>query len=136
VAALWREIDRHGAFDLAASGEFARVAGTGFVSGHSTHADRLRTIRAIFEQSGRIIDTHTADGVKVALELREPDETVVCLETALPVKFEATIIEALGRPPARPAGFEAIESAPRRFEVMDPDAEAVKRYISERCGDA
>ncbi|MFN9124177.1 MAG: threonine synthase [bacterium] len=135
VRALWREIDERGAFDLAASGEFAKVAQTGFVSGHSTHADRLRTIRSTFEGSGRIVDTHTADGIKVALELREPGETVVCLETALPVKFEATILEALGRPPSRPSGFEALESAPLRFEVMDADTVAVKRYIEARCAD-
>ena len=135
VRALWREIDERGAFDLAASGEFAKVAETGFVSGHSTHADRLRTIRSTFEVSGRIVDTHTADGIKVALELREPGETVVCLETALPVKFEATIIEALGRPPSRPSGFEALESSPLRFDVMDADTVAVKRYIEAHCAD-
>ena len=133
VRALWREIDERGAFDLAASGEFTKVAQTGFVSGHSTHADRLRTIRSTFECSGRIVDTHTADGIKVALELREPGETVVCLETALPVKFEATIIEALGRAPSRPSGFEGLESAPLRFDVMDADVVAVKRYIEARC---
>ncbi len=133
VRALWREIEERGAFDLAATGEFARLAETGFASGHSTHADRLRTIRSVFEGSGRIVDTHTADGIKVALELRERGETVVCLETALPAKFEATIVEALGRPPSRPAGFESIESAPRRFEVMDADTAAVKRYIEAHC---
>ena len=133
VRALWREIDERGSFDLAASGEFSKVAQTGFVSGHSTHADRLRTIRSTYEGCGRIVDTHTADGIKVALELREPGEQIVCLETALPVKFEATIVEALGRPPVRPAGFEALESAPRRFDVMDPDTDAVKRYIEARC---
>ena len=133
VRALWHEIDERGAFDLAASGEFAQVAATGFVSGHSTHADRLRTIRSTFDGCGRIVDTHTADGIKVALELREPGETVVCLESALPVKFEATIIEALGRAPLRPAGFEALESAPLRFDVMDADTAAVKRYIEAHC---
>ncbi|MBC7780167.1 MAG: threonine synthase [Proteobacteria bacterium] len=133
VRALWREIDARGAFDLAASGEFARVPATGFVSGHSTHADRLRTIRDVFEASGRIVDTHTADGIKVARDYAEPGVPVVCLETALPAKFEATIVEALGRVPERPLGFANIESLPKRFEVMDADTEAVKRFIAERC---
>jgi len=39
----------------------------GFVSGKSTHANRLDTIRATCEQHGMMIDTHTADGLKVAL---------------------------------------------------------------------
>jgi threonine synthase len=133
VAALWREIDARGAFDLKASGEFARVADTGFVSGFSTHADRLRTIRSVFEASGRIVDTHTADGIKVAREQRETGVPLICLETALPAKFEATIVEAIGRAPVRPAGLEQIESLPRRFEVMDPDAAAVKRFIELHC---
>jgi len=57
---------------------------------------------------------------------------LVCLETALPVKFADTIREALGRDPDRPREFEGLESLPQRFDVIDPDAEAVKRYIAER----
>ena len=40
----------------------------GFVSGRSTHADRLATIRDTYERFGTMIDTHTADGLKVARE--------------------------------------------------------------------
>ncbi|MEW6688303.1 MAG: threonine synthase, partial [Pseudomonadota bacterium] len=42
----------------------------GFASGRSTHADRLATIRSVHEKYGVVIDPHTADGVKVALERR------------------------------------------------------------------
>lgn len=76
------------------------------------------------------IDPHTADGVKVGLQHREPGVPLVCLETALPAKFAETIREALGREPARPAGFEDLERLPQRFEVVEPNAEAVKRYIA------
>ena len=55
---------------------------------------------------------------------------MICLETALPVKFEETIVEALGEPAPRPARFEGIERLPQRFEVMQPDPEAVKQFIS------
>lgn len=37
--------------------EFGRIAGFGFVSGKSTHADRLRTIRDTWERYGVMIDT-------------------------------------------------------------------------------
>jgi len=103
----------------------------GFVSGKSTHADRLATIREIHAKYGVIIDPHTADGVKVGLAHREAGVPLVCLETALPVKFAQTIREALGRDPARPAGFEKLEALPQRFEVIAPDAEAVKRCIAQ-----
>jgi len=101
----------------------------GFVSGRSTHADRLATIRGVHAKYGVTIDPHTADGVKVGLEHREPGVPLVCLETALPAKFAATIREALGSEPARPAGFEKLEELPQRFTVMKPDAEVLKNYM-------
>ncbi len=41
-------------------------------------------------------------------------EPMVVLETALPIKFAATIEEALGRQPERPAKFNGIEDLPKR----------------------
>jgi threonine synthase len=102
----------------------------GFVSGRSTHADRVATIRSVHAKYGATIDPHTADGVKVGLERREPGVPLICLETALPVKFAETIREALGRDPERPAGFAGLEDLPQRCEVVPPDADAVKRYIA------
>ena len=58
---------------------------------------------------------------------------LVCLETALPVKFDATIREALGRAPARPPEYADLESRPQRFGVIDPDVAAVKAYIAQRA---
>ena len=56
---------------------------------------------------------------------------MVVLETALPIKFAATIEEALGKSPDRPARFEGIEALPKRVKVMAPDALLIKRYIAE-----
>jgi threonine synthase len=103
----------------------------GFVSGKSSHADRLATIKSIHAKYGVTIDPHTADGVKVGLQHREPGVPLVCLETALPAKFADTIREALGTEPARPAGFEKLEELPQRFEVIKADAGAVKRYMEK-----
>lgn len=123
------EVEKKGFFAVTPA-EFARIAEYGFVSGHSTHADRLATIRATWEKHGVMIDTHTADGLKVALEHLEPGAPTLVLETALPAKFAETLVEALGREPDRPAALEGIEKLPKRFEVMPADAERVKRYIS------
>ncbi|MDQ7744086.1 threonine synthase [Hydrogenophaga pseudoflava] len=128
------ELRLHGRFDLGADPLFAQSATQyGFASGKSTHANRLATIKSTFEQHGVMIDTHTADGVKVARELRQAGEHVVVLETALPIKFAETIREALGRDPARPAKFDGIEALPKRVQVMGADAVAVKRYITDHC---
>jgi threonine synthase len=131
---LWQQLGRDGAFDLSGTPYFANVRETGFVSGTSTHANRLATIRQVYRDHGVIVDPHTADGIKVGLEHREPGVPLVCLETALPAKFAETIREALGRAPELPPGCENLESLPQRCEVMDVDAEAVKRYIAARTG--
>ena len=133
VAQLWRKVEGEGGFDLASTPYRERLAGFGFVSGSSTHADRLETIRRVYRDTGNIIDTHTADGVKVGLERLEPGVPLLCLETALPVKFAATIREALGRDPETPAGFEGLESRPQRVQVMDADSQAVKGFIARHC---
>jgi threonine synthase len=131
VRQLWDQVEGRGRFDLAGTVSFGHIASEyGFVSGRSTHGNRLRTIRSVFERYNRIIDPHTADGVKVALEQREAGVPMVVLETALPAKFSETIEEALGRPAPRPPGFENIESLPQRFEVMPPDTERVKAFIA------
>lgn len=133
VAALMKSVDEEGGFDLSTHDAWEKVEeDSGFVSGKSSHADRVATIRLVKEKYGQVIDPHTADGVKIALRHREPRYPMICLETALPVKFESTIVEALGEPAPRPAGFEGLESRPQRVEVMDPDADALKRYIAER----
>ncbi|ODU10148.1 MAG: threonine synthase [Rubrivivax sp. SCN 71-131] len=113
--------------------EFARVAGYGFVSGRSTHADRVATIRDAWRRLGVMIDPHTADGLKVAREHRRKGVPMLVLETALPAKFADTLREALGREPERPAALQGLEELPRRFSVLPADAQRVKRYIETHC---
>jgi len=125
VRELWHELD--------AKGEFRLPPPFDIVSGRSTHADRLETMRTMFRKFGVMVDPHTADGIKVGLQRREPGEPLICLETALPVKFADTIREALGREPGRPPAFEGLEGRPQRVDVMARDAAALKRYIAERA---
>ena len=128
-------LQREGGFTLTPE-EFKRIAGYGFVSGRSTHADRLATIRHTWQAQQTLVDTHTADGLKVAAAYRaagEPGVPMVVLETALPVKFAATIEEALGFRPEPPAALAGLEALPKRFVVVDTDAAAVKQYIKAHC---
>ncbi|WP_287600824.1 threonine synthase [Thiothrix sp.] len=132
VRDLWNTVDNGGAFDLNADGVFADVPRFGFQSGVSSHEKRMQTIRQTWETYGVMIDTHTADGLKVALELREPGVPMLVLETALPAKFKDSIREALGRDPVRPAGMETLEDLPQRFDVMDADALLIKQFIVDK----
>jgi threonine synthase len=123
------KVAREGGFQLDGARIDAARTRFGFVSGRSTHADRLATIRRTWAEHGLMIDTHTADGLKVALEHHEPGVPTLVLETALPAKFAATIEEALGRKPEVPAALAGLEALPRRCTVMAADTAAVKRYI-------
>ncbi|ODU12207.1 MAG: threonine synthase [Thiobacillus sp. SCN 64-35] len=138
IRTLWGAIESGGSFDLKAHADanggnlFERVADYGVVSGSSSHANRIDTIRTVYEVYGTMIDPHTADGLKVGLEYREPGVPLVCMETAQPAKFEDAIREALGIEPERPAELADLEAQPQKKHVMDADAETVKRYIAER----
>jgi threonine synthase len=128
------QLSKDGRFDLGGDAAFADCTQRyGFISGKSTHADRLATIRDTWSRHGVMIDTHTADGVKVALEKRKPGVPMLVLETALPIKFAETIVEALGREPDRPSKFVGIESLPKRVQVMEADVSAIKALIASEC---
>jgi threonine synthase len=121
-------VSRDGGFQVTPE-EYSRIAGFGFSSGKSTHADRIATIRDTWQRFGTLVDTHTADGLKVAREHRRTGVPMLVLETALPAKFAETIREALGIEPPRPAVLQGIEALPRRVQVMPVDADRVKAYI-------
>ena len=129
VRALWSKVDQGGSFDLKGTGLFEKVADYGFISGSSNHQNRMQIIRQVQQQYGVVIDTHTADGIKVALQHRSPHVPMLVLETALPAKFEDAISEALGQLPERPAPLKGLEQLPQRFEVMDADVDAIKAFI-------
>lgn len=136
VKALFGDaLGKEGRFDLSADPAFSQAAQRyGFVSGKSLHADRLATIKDTYGRFGVTIDTHTADGVKVAREHRgDASVPMIVLETALPIKFAETIQEALGHAPERPPRFDGIEDLPKRVQVMPADVQQVKAYIEKNC---
>jgi threonine synthase len=139
VRKLFHKVETQGGFDLSGKpgsdgDEFKNIGSYGFVSGKSTHADRIATIRDLHARHDLTIDTHTADGVKVARDNLTPGVTMIVLETALPAKFNETIREALGHDAERPEGFENIEDLPQRFQLMSNDIERMKAYIASNTG--
>ena len=134
-ALFYDQLNTQGYFDLSGNEAFQSAATTyGFLSGKSTHANRLATIQNVYAEFNDIIDTHTADGVKVAREHQVPGVPMIVLETALPIKFAETIEEALGRLPPRPPQFEGIEALPKRVQLMPPDVDQIKAYIEKIAG--
>ena len=140
VREFWKKVDAgsapdQAAFEIKGTGYWDALPKFGFVSGKSSHFDRLKTIRELWEEYGVMIDTHTADGLKVGLEQRRPGLPLICLETALPAKFAETIREALGREPERPESMMDIEALPQRVTVMDADVATLKAFISAHVPD-
>ncbi|MFK4760044.1 threonine synthase [Microbacterium sp. ZW T5_45] len=128
VLAAWRDLDEQGHVDFTA--ELPRFQEEfGIVSGTSTHADRLATIRAVFEESEEVIDPHTADGVKVAREYVEPGVPMLVLETAKPEKFAETIREAIGVELDYSSDLRAMLEAPQHVTEMADDQAALRAFI-------
>ncbi len=131
VSDLWAKVDKGEAFDLSATVYWKNLPNFGFISGKSTHIDRINTIRFAQGRYNVMLDTHTADGLKVALENLVAGMPMIVLETAQPAKFEETIREALGAEPVRPAEMVGIENLPQHVVVMAPDVAAIKQFIVE-----
>jgi len=131
TAKLFQQVESQGGFDLSKESVYQTMAKYGFQSGRSTHQNRIATIQDIDQRYGVVIDTHTADGVKVAREHLQAGVPMLVLETALPIKFEETILEALGRPADCPKALEGIKSLPQRVVNIDADVGQVKSFITD-----
>ncbi len=124
------QVPNQGFFDLSQTPEFASLRERfGFVSGSSTHAERVRTIAEVWRKDGVLIDPHTADAVAVGRRHVEPGVPMIVTEAALPVKFAETIREAIGAEPQRPSRFVGIEDLPRHVVDLPNDVETLKRLI-------
>lgn len=129
-----RTLKEEGFFDLSGTEEFAHLRETyGFISGTSTHADRLEEIRRTEDEDGYLLDPHTADGMHVARSFADSLEgPLVVMETALPVKFAETILEATGHLPPVPERFEGIEGGQQRVVDLENEVGALKALIEAR----
>ncbi|WP_341940171.1 threonine synthase [Microbacterium sp. LWH10-1.2] len=132
VVAAWRDLDQQGYFDFTA--DLARFTEEfGIVSGTSTHADRVDTIRAVYEAAEDIIDPHTADGVFVARQHVESGVPMLVLETAKPEKFAETIHEAIGVELDYSSDLRAMLDAPQHVTEMADDATVLRAFIEEHA---
>ena len=131
IHTLWQDVNAGKGFDM--SDLMANINDKyGFASGKSTHADRIATIKQVYAEDNQLIDPHTADGIKVAREVRKEGEVIVCAETALPAKFAETITEAVGQLDIpRPKHTDNIESLAQYVTVLDNDANLVRAQIEQ-----
>ena len=127
-AQRWSELEAEGALDL--SDHLDRLnTEFGFVSGSSSHADRLAAIGRVHSAADRLIDPHTADGVTVALRFMEPDFPTLVMETAKAAKFGETVTEALGRAQPDPPEITKLLALPQHVDTIANDEAPLRALI-------
>ena len=106
-----------------------RQARADFSSHAVSEEQTVGTIRQVFEQSGYILDPHTAVGVAAARAVGVPD--AIGLATAHPAKFSEAVSGAINRRVPLPPPFEDLLERESRMAVLPADAEAIRSYVIE-----
>lgn len=127
--AAWEELELTGRLDL--SDQVRRMhEDFGFISGTSTHQDRLDAIRRLSRQANRLIDPHTADAITVALRFHQEGMPTLVMETAKAEKFSHTVTEALGKAPEPSEALVKLLSAQQYVETIPNDLETLRSIIA------
>ncbi len=87
-------------------------------------------IRATYQQSGYILDPHTAVGVKAAAAF----PGAICLATAHPAKFVDAVREAIGVDAPPPATLQGLMEKESRCEILPADTAIIRDYIKTVVG--
>lgn len=113
--------------------EMSHVRGD-FCSASIDQAGTLQEIRRFYDETGYLLDPHTAVGVKAALDLLPADSARVCLATAHPAKFSETVELALGFQAPVPDSVRELFGKQTRCEIMDADIAKVREFVINHIG--
>lgn len=93
--------------------------------------DTARTMLSTLNETGELIDPHTAVAVAAARRASPPDMTtpIAVLSTAHPAKFPEAVGAATGVTPRVPAAAQGITARPERYDRLPADAEAIMAYV-------
>lgn len=129
LKAAFQELDDTGQIDLTA--QLAQLS-TQFkiFSATSTHADRVATIKEVYDRTGVVIDPHTADGVKCALPHLTADTPMYVMETAKPQKFSETVTEALGFAAPLSQQMQHMLQLPQYTTELPVDSEKLREFVA------
>ena len=130
VHALMAALAAHGEFTL--TGERFAAAQAAFAAARADDDACLAAIAAVWRESGRMIDPHSAAGVHAARRLGGGGAPVVSLATAHAAKFPDAIERAVGVRPAMPPRLAALATRPERVTELPADAALLTRFIRDR----
>ncbi|MBL4908201.1 MAG: threonine synthase [Sneathiella sp.] len=105
-----------------------------FSAGNCSEQDTLSTIKSTLAESNKLIDPHTAIGLKVSEDCRSNSAVpMVCLSTAHPAKFPVAVEKAIGKYPELPAHLDDLFDRDEKFDQLQNDLGTVKSYITKRA---
>jgi threonine synthase len=104
-----------------------------FTSVSVNQDETLATIRDFYQQTGYVLDPHTAVGVKAGQASNPGNIPLICLATAHPAKFSQAVNLAIGSDPEKPACLQGIESKDERCFEIDADSEKIKTFVAENA---
>ena len=96
--------------------------------------ETARTILATLNETGELVDPHTAVGLAAARRTTEGAATRVVLATAHPAKFPEAVRAATGADPALHTRARGLFERPERIDRLSADEAAVKAYIRSFAG--
>ena len=89
----------------------------------------LMTIKQVYEESGILLDPHSAVGYVAAVANKRPGVAMVSLATADPAKFAPAVLAAIGVEPPIPSGFERLLTATERLQRIPNEYEALASLL-------
>ncbi len=124
-------LKQSGAFEI--QPEALKFIRKDFRAGRATQKEVAKTIRTVLDETGYLLDPHTAVGVHVASKFEKPQSPMVVLATAHPAKFPAAVKSASGIDPALPAWLADLMDREERFEVLPAELKAIESFVSKQA---
>ena len=121
VAGWMKELNDNGGYD-AGENMLVRLSNY-FWAGCADDAKTLETIKAVYDEYGYILDTHTAVAWAVAEAYKaktHSDRPMVIVATASPYKFSSSVLEALGEKADGKDAFALLEAMECKNPVKAP----------------
>ncbi len=101
-------------------------------SGRCSEEETSATITDMARTTGEVLCPHSAVGVKVANEMRDPATAMITLATAHPAKFPDAVEAATGTRPPLPPRMADLFERPERVTRVENDLATIEALIEER----
>jgi len=97
-----------------------------------SEADTARTLVSVLNETGALVDPHTAVGLAAARQMADSEDTAiptVVLSTAHPAKFPEAVQAATGLDPDLHPRSRGLMDKAERIDRLPADADAIKTYV-------